>query len=207
MRVIEIEGKAGSGRIIRIQTIPDDYTVADGRMSRTVQRGDEQIEHTVFPPSTRWYPAPGGANEGDTYDPDTGEVTPPPPPPVEEVRPAALSAIDLAAGRARARFITTAPGQESVYQLKREHALNYAAAGYTGDVPAMVAAEAVAQGITEQAAADFILATAEQWIAVAAQIEQLRQAGKTAVRAAGTVAEIETIVSDTLDGLNAIRPD
>jgi len=119
----------------------------------------------------------------------------------------ALDRIDDAAGEARARFITTAPGQESVYQLKREHALAYAAAGYTGDVPAMVAAEAAAQGITEEAAADFILATAEQWIAVAAQVEQLRQAGKTAVRAAGTAAEIETIVSDTLDGLNAIRPD
>ncbi|MCZ7599382.1 MAG: hypothetical protein M5U09_19000 [Gammaproteobacteria bacterium] len=205
IQAIEIDGASGPGRIVRIQSLPEGYTIRDGRVTRTVQHGDEQVELLIFP--GRWYPAPEGAHEGDTYDPATGEVTSPPAPPLEEIRPAALRMIDDVAGEARARFITVAPGQESVYQLKLEHARAYAAADYTGDVPAMVAAEAAAQDITEQAATDFILATAEQWIAVAAQIEQLRQAGKTAIRAAGTATEIDTIVSDTLDGLNAIRPD
>jgi len=115
----------------------------------------------------------------------------------------AHSAIDEAAGRARARYITVAPGQESTYQLKREQAQAYKNAGYTGAVPALVQAEADATGSTPQQAADNILAVAAQWETLAAQIEKTRRQGKLQVDAV-TLANLTDQAAITL-ALNSIR--
>lgn len=182
--------------------------IQDGRLFEISPDVEDTLEEwrARFHPSNLWVDYDDSAAEGDIYDEQEGTFAPPPPPPIEDVRAAALRTIDEAAGAARARFITAEPGQESVYQLKREAAQAFKAAGYTGDVPAFIQAEATAQGMTAQEATDFILDTAAAWIAVAVQIEQLRQAGKVGTRAAQSVQAIETIRDDTLAALDLIRP-
>lgn len=124
----------------------------------------------------------------------------PPRPILSEVLTAALTAIDAAAGAARARYITTADGQESTYLLKSADADRYKAAGYPAaqiasypwvlaKARAMVAAPAAAD---YQAAADLIIATRDAWVVKGAAIEEARERGKAAVSAAVDVAGVET---------------
>lgn len=115
----------------------------------------------------------------------------PPPPPLDQVRAAAAAAIDAAAGLARSRYITVAPGQEGTYLLKAQQAAAFKAAGYTGPVPGLVQAEVDATGATAQQAADDILAQEAAWTAKAAQIESARRRGKVAVSNAADAAGIE----------------
>lgn len=125
----------------------------------------------------------------------------PPAPTLAEATAASRAAIDAAAGTARARYITVAPGQEATYMLKEAQARAYTAAGYpsatVADYP-MVDAEAEAlhgaapTAAQIQSAADGIIAQADAWIAKAAQIERARIAGKQAVAAAVDVASVET---------------
>lgn len=89
--------------------------------------------------------------------------------------------IDIAAGKARARYITVAPGQEVTYMLKGQQAEAFKAAGYQGTVPAMVEAEANAVGCTAQEATDDILSQQAAWVVKCAQIEQTRRSWKLTV--------------------------
>lgn len=116
----------------------------------------------------------------------------PPAPSLAELLAAALSEIDAEAGRARARYITVAPGQEATYILKAQQAGAFKAAGYTGAVPGLVQAEMDATGATAQAAADDILAQEAAWAYKAAQIESARRRGKVA---AGNAADAAGVVA------------
>jgi hypothetical protein len=143
------------------------------------------------------------AGSGYDFDP-AGKltVTAPPAVPAAELMAAAqadaLSAIDASAGAARARYITVAPGQEAVYVAKESQARAFKAAGYPAGVAGypMVLAEAQAiNGDTPtaaqiQAAADGVIAQADAWIGIAAQIERARIGGKRAVTAALDVAAV-----------------
>lgn len=113
--------------------------------------------------------------------------------------------IDAAAGRARARYITVAPGQEATYQAKQAEADSYAAAGRPADTSAypILTAEAQARGITVSELADIVRALRDQWAHVAAGIEAARIAGKAAVDAAPDQAAIEAAVSHALSQLEA----
>lgn len=113
------------------------------------------------------------------------------PVPLADVKAAALAAIDSAAGAARARYITIAPGQEATYLLKAQQAASFKAGGYAGTVPGLVQAEVDATGATAQQAADAILAQQDAWEAKAAQIESARRRGKVAVGAAADAGAIE----------------
>lgn len=118
----------------------------------------------------------------------------PPAPALAEVKAFALASIDAAAGAARARYITVAPGQEATYLMKGQQARDYAAAGYSGPVPLMVAAEQAAAGdASPQAAADRIIAEEAAWSAKAAQIEQERRTRKIAVAAAADAEAVAAI--------------
>ena len=130
---------------------------------------------------------------------------PPRVPTINDIKVAAKHAIDAAAGQARARYITTVPGQEATYMLKERQAREYAAAGYpAASVPPLVQVEADAFGITPQQAADEIIAKADAWIALAAKIEYARRSGKAEVDAASDVASVETIKNKIIAQLDAI---
>ena len=122
----------------------------------------------------------------------------PPRPILSEVLTAALTAIDAAAGTARARYITTADGQGATYLLKAADADRYKAAGYPAaqiasypwvlaKARAMVAAPAAAD---YQAAADLIIGRRDAWIVKGAAIEEARERGKAAVASALDMAGV-----------------
>lgn len=123
----------------------------------------------------------------------------PPPPPIADIKAAALAAIDAAAGKARARYITAAPGQEATYQAKSVEAESYIAAGRPADATPypILYAEAAVRGISVSDMADMVIALRDQWTAMAAQIEAQRIKGKLAVDAA--------TASDDRVGIDAAR--
>ena len=122
----------------------------------------------------------------------------------------ASTVIDDSAGRARLRFITATPGQQSVYERKAAEAAAFAEAGFRGPVPAYVQAEADAIGATAQAAAERILARAGAWHEAAGPaIEKLRIGGKRAVAAAIDIQGVETAclqATEQLEALSAPSP-
>lgn len=139
-------------------------------------------------------------------DPATEQVITytPPPPPLSDVQESAYRSIDQAAGRACSRYITIADGQEGRYLLKERQAREFAAAGYTGTVPAMVQAEMNATGATATEAADAIIAQADAWIVIAAAIEDIRIGAKTAIGAAADQASVEAIRDQAIADLDAV---
>jgi hypothetical protein len=144
----------------------------------------------------------------------TGDIIVPPEPldPVlDATLPEAIAyaekAIDKGASAARSRFISSGVGQDAVYVVKGEQAQAYAAAGFTGAVPAYVAAEAAATGVTAQAAAETILGLRDAWNgAVGPAIEQQRIGGKKLVRESATVEAVDSSMRAALVALEAIRP-
>lgn len=129
-----------------------------------------------------------------------------PRPPLDDVRAAAKARIDAAAGRARARYITVAPGQEATYQAKAAEADAYVAAGRPADTSAypILSAEARARGITVSQLADIVRATRDQWVRLAAAVEGLRIAGKLAVDAAADNAAVEAAAAQAEAQLDAV---
>lgn len=182
--------------------------IANGRLVEISADTEETIEEwrTRFHPTNRWVPYVDGANEGDTYDEQTGEFSPPPRPPIEDIRRLAIARVNNAAGAARLRFVTNSPYQQTEYDLTYEEALAYRADGYTGDVPAMVQAEADAQRITARQATDFIIATADGWRAAAAAIKRIRRVAIVAIEAAATESDANTLAEDADTALEVIRP-
>jgi hypothetical protein len=135
-------------------------------------------------------------------------LPPPAPPSIDDLLAAAQRAIDAAAGAARLRYITDVPGQEAVYLRKAEQARAFRDAGYAGEPPPYVAAEAAAIDDTPQVACDGILAIAEYWDDVLSPaIEGGRIAGKRDVSAAAAADDrdgIDAILQQTLAALRAI---
>jgi len=138
-------------------------------------------------------------------------VTPPaealdelPPPPLEEVREAALRAVDQAAEAARMQFITPGEGQAWTYQRKEREAEAYMSASspVAADYP-VLAACIPGDGSDLATVAQTVLTARDAWLQVGAAIEGIRRAAKTQVEAAIDAAAIQTI----LDGLNWPAPN
>ena len=113
----------------------------------------------------------------------------------------AANAIDNAAGEARTKYITIAPGQEGTYLLKAQRARELSAKNYQGPVPILIQAEMDATGATAQQACADILAQEAAWEYKAGQIETARRVGKERVKAATTSAEINGHRDDALSAL------
>lgn len=123
---------------------------------------------------------------------------------IDHMKARALAAIDRAAGVARARYITVAPGQEATYILKAQQAAAFKADGYAGSVPGLVQAEINATGASAQAATDAILAQEAAWSVKAAQIESARRCGKVAVGNAADAAAVEAAQAAAIAELGAL---
>jgi hypothetical protein len=104
----------------------------------------------------------------------TGKV--PEPSALDQAKQTAKQVIDDAAGEARGRYITVAPGQDAVYVEKGKDAQAYKDAGYPVDETGyeFVTAEKNATGKTATQAADDLLAVGASWKGLAASIEELR---------------------------------
>ncbi|RMD67294.1 hypothetical protein D6833_00385, partial [Candidatus Parcubacteria bacterium] len=117
--------------------------------------------------------------------------------PLPPAQQAAEQRVDAAAGEARARYITVAPGQEAVYNLKLQQAKDYQAAGNPADATPwpLINQEATARGVSPSQVATEIITTANQWIQIAAQIEAIRMKAKADIKAATTWQQCEQIAS------------
>ena len=111
----------------------------------------------------------------------------------EEGRKFALESIDSAAEAARQRFITPGAGQAMTYLRKEQSARAYQAAGYSGNVPPLLAATAAGRGITAAQAAELIIAQADQWETIGAAIEKARESGKAAIAAGVRTSATDTV--------------
>ena len=122
------------------------------------------------------------------------------------VRRQLRDAIDQAAGQARARHITTSPGQESTYIAKGQEAERYIADGAPADTApyVMLTAEAGALGITVADLADQVIATRAAWLQLAGAVEAARLGGKAAVEGAETIAAAEAAAAAAIEALDAI---
>lgn len=115
--------------------------------------------------------------------------------------------IDVAAGKARARYLTVAPGQEATYTAKYQQALAFIAADYPSDTAAYpwIAAESSATGLTPTQTADRIKATGDAWAnMLGPAIEGARIGGKDALEALTTTPEVLTSARATIAALGAI---
>lgn len=101
---------------------------------------------------------------------------------VSAMKLAMLTQVDAAAGRARLRYITDIPGQTETYQVKADQARMWEEAGFMGEPPSFIKAEAVATGNAPQDIAESVLAAAKSWIEnKAPEIEATRQKWKLIV--------------------------
>lgn len=99
-----------------------------------------------------------------------------------EIKEEAKRAVDLAAGQARARYITTAPGQEMVYILKTQEATQCVNDSTpSAEKYPFVAADSIAFGVDLMTAAQMILAVQQQWFVLGAKIEEIRLTAKETI--------------------------
>jgi hypothetical protein len=149
--------------------------------------------------------APEWVQLGASYDGLTF-TNPPPSTPLADYKSQAKDAIDQAAGRARARYITVAPGQEATYQAKAIEADAYVAAGRPADTAPypILTAEAQARGVSVSQIADLVRTTRDQWAQLAAAIEGIRIGGKLAVDAAADHAGVDAARDAAIAQLEAV---
>ena len=112
--------------------------------------------------------------------------------------------VDQAADAAR-RAVAGDPLRAVEYDRAASEAHAFAAAGYQGEVPPMVAAWAI-NGRTPQQAADDILAEAQQYEAALVQLRVVRLAAKEQIRAlmaAGQVEQAQQLAAQTVAAIEA----
>jgi hypothetical protein len=118
--------------------------------------------------------------------------------------------IDIAAGAARARYLTVTPGQDATYSAKYADAKAFVLAGYPDAQIAnypWVKAEAAGTGKTNTQAADSIKGTGDAWnIQIGPAIESLRIGGKQDLTAPAitTIPQVVASCRATTDKLGAI---
>ncbi|SDH88101.1 hypothetical protein [Roseospirillum parvum] len=133
------------------------------------------------------------ATGGGTWDAESGLVTPATSP-IPDLRERLCAEVDAAAEAARNRYLTPGSGQALTYQRKEAAARACLSAHSESNPPdpadwPMLACDIPSQAGSVLGAAQTIIANADAWEAVAAQIEAIRLAAKTAIRAAVTDAE------------------
>lgn len=114
--------------------------------------------------------------------------------------------IDIAAGKARARFITVIAGQDATYQAKYADAQAYVRAGYpeVSQYP-WVQKEAEVTGVSAREAADKIKEVGDPWnMVIGPKIEGLRIGGKTHLLTLTSAAAIMAHTRAVQAELNAV---
>ncbi len=100
-------------------------------------------------------------------------------------REAAEALIDKQAGEVRLIYVTMAPGQDMVYQQKRDEArLVLSGEPWTAEDAPHIVREASDDGMTPEGKAAEIIAQSNLWKKVSAGIESKRLSAKKAVREA-----------------------
>ena len=124
--------------------------------------------------------------------------------PLADAKSLALAQIDSAAGATRLRYITDVPGQQAVYLEKLQQSQAWIASP-TETAPPYVAAEAAALKTDNTSAANYIIATANVWNnQLSPAIEQARRSGKIAIANAGSNADVDKFLAQSIATLKSI---
>jgi hypothetical protein len=113
--------------------------------------------------------------------------------------------VDEKAGAVRQRFARDWLVDEE-YVLAAEQAQTFADGGYIGDAPEAVQAWADAAGMTEQSAADDILATRDAYTGALEQIRRIRLEAKQRIAGVDTARAAYDIAEQAVSDLDAIAP-
>lgn len=119
----------------------------------------------------------------------------------------AKSEIDKKTGEVRLSYITVIPGQEMTYQEKERQASEYLSITPRPDeigYPALTE-EIGVTGATAEAVAQAVMTQATAWRYIGPKIEGLRLKGKKAVSESLTLDEVQTNLTNYLQGLEGLK--
>lgn len=125
-------------------------------------------------------------------------------PSIAMVQASLCACIDSAADEVYIAIGGPSPGRLAEYNQANDDAVAFAAAGYTGDVPATISCWVQAAGLTAQQACDDILATASAWGNALIAIRSARLLGKAAVNAADSVQAAHAAANAAIADLRAV---
>ncbi|MDQ7733748.1 hypothetical protein QT231_13630 [Halomonas sp. SpR1] len=115
--------------------------------------------------------------------------------------------IDNAAGNARAAFVSPGSYIDQEYLLAKQEASEWLAGGKDETaIPSSVQDHIEMFGVSAEAAAQEIVATAEQWEQALGAIRSVRLGGKAAVSRSETIEAAEQAAKEAVAALDAIRP-
>ncbi|KIN13904.1 hypothetical protein [Halomonas sp. KHS3] len=115
--------------------------------------------------------------------------------------------IDTAAGNARAAFVSPGSYIDQEYLLAKQEASDWLAGGKDETaIPSSVSDHMAMFEVSAEAAAQEIVATAEQWETALRDIRNLRLSGKAAVQRADTIEAAEESAQQAIEQLNRYRP-
>lgn len=115
--------------------------------------------------------------------------------------------IDNAAGNARAAFVSPGSYIDQEYLLAKQEASDWLAGGKDETaIPSSVSDHMAMFEVSAEAAAQEIVATAEQWETALREIRNLRLGGKAAVQRADTIEAAEEAAQQAIKQLNLYRP-
>ncbi|MBT2784806.1 MULTISPECIES: hypothetical protein [unclassified Halomonas] len=115
--------------------------------------------------------------------------------------------IDTAAGNARAAFVSPGSYIDQEYLLAKQEASEWLASGKDeAAIPSSVQDHIDMFGVSAEAAAQEIVATAEAWETALRDIRNLRLGGKAAVQRADTIEAKEEAAQQAIEQLNRYRP-
>jgi len=130
---------------------------------------------------------------------------------IKSIKSEGSARIDSAAERARLKYITTGSGQALVYDLKRNELLAYDKVISDGGSPIainypLMNERAARKGVTLDAVATEWRAKVTEWIAIAAQIEGLREGAKDAIDAVADTPTAESEIEFIVNGITWPSP-
>ena len=124
---------------------------------------------------------------------------------LSEALASAQEQVDVAAGGARLRYITSVPGQAETYAKKEQQARAWAAESFAGEAPSFIAAEAQALNVSAQSVALEVIGLADYWSNIKGpQIEATRRKWKVAIDSASDPSLIQGLVDAARAELDAL---
>ncbi|MBE0505903.1 MAG: hypothetical protein IBX50_04175 [Marinospirillum sp.] len=124
---------------------------------------------------------------------------------VKQLKTKAKTAIDVAAGEARASFVSAGQLVEEEYRLAHRAAAAWIEAGRnSSSVPKEIQDWADASGMTASEAADDIIETASGWDMVLRSIRGIRLAGKAAINSMPDDADFDTEAEIYIQQIKAV---
>ena len=116
----------------------------------------------------------------------------------------ALYYIDVAAGEVRSKYLSCFPGQEITYVIKAQQARQFQESNYTGPLPSMISAECRATGSAPVSVTQELIAIANAWEQVGAEIEYVRRKGKIEIESSTSPEQVNLICAQYISQLKAL---